>query len=962
MPAYSFGNRWMGIASLTEPPVPPPLHRLALSQHQAMLRRSDSHLVLLPGGERVLRDAARTYLARMGRGYALAEQWSKSDVCYELWKILQNQDPPEQAWPSWLLRRVLAVADRNRSGQPTRSGAIATTQPHRTLPYPPAALDDVAVPSALLAVLDGSGWQAGRGRFRRAWMTLSAVHTSYLYESETLCDEITPALLGMLATVGTTWTGLAALDLQIQADPSSEVGDQSAKFAGIRTVLPGAIADLLNVAGAGLFGRSQQPPVAKAREAVAMQVCGLLVLLGDFAVLGRIVARAYFQIRNSGVDTRDWRTALQQILGPNTQAWDVRTGGEEHQRAYTAIVTDARGNAGTGQGASKAEASRLAARDYLTRHCPEAVADQVLTSRTREPKALSRPPAGHQQTVTMVRRVFALPPDAEPWIAQAMLHSSYAYENKPVLLGADQCDNRLLAHRGAFVMEALRAAELTHSVIARTLAPTNEQGRLGNVSDASLRPVFDALGMGKAMLRGAGESRAHMDAVKAGAVQAIHAVAWRFLGCRLLETRPAVTSMWIEESDTALDAYSQLEQLSRILDVALGCTDALDGPQHGAPHRATITLSRANSATCLTGPPASAKSSAKTACAAEIIKRLQVGSDAQTITKAAQDPLARFLLEGMLRSSTAVTPRSIERLISLRLLGVTHLLAGDTDRFRQWAAIVERAVGGVDDDAAEAMRTLYIRCLTGARQGEYRALRSGARRAARDVARAITAGRPARLENAWAELSAYLVVMEALTMPKGGTLSEIVAEWAQAVPAAADVAKVADASRHAPALTARDIAMIRAVGHAVIAAPWVEKAAARVSFDEQVGGAALTFGVDGVDVGAAQADVLSLAVTIAPRLTWETDGGLLKIGMPAAAEKNNDDDFGVLAGAGLAALSAADADLAAFTADLAAAVTQLTMAADADEAAHAISLMPDPVAAVTAARRAERKADENTRA
>jgi hypothetical protein len=957
MPAYSFGNRWMGIASLTEPPVPPPLHRLALSQHEAMLHRSDSHLIILPGGERVPRGATRTALSRMGRRYAMAQQWSKSDVCYELGKILQNQDPPERDWPRWLLRRVLTAADHGTSKQAAYTTTTLATSRTRPLPYLPTLFGEVPLSSALLTSLDEFGWQPGNGRYRLDWLAAASIHTSYLYESRPLSDELTPALLGMLAAVGTSWTGLALLDLQIAADPSAGVGEQSSKFSRIRTALPAAIAELLDTSTGGLYGKGEQPPASKSREAVALQICGLLVLLGDFTALGRIVARAYITIRDSGLDTHDWRTDLEQVLPPGTATWEDHVEGPDHDAIFTAVVTDARGVIGRGRADSKTEAKRLAARDYLIRHRPETLAERTPSIQVRQPRTLRAVDANHRHAVASLRRAFALPAEAEPWITQAMLHSSFAYENQRDVTDAGQRDNRILAHHGASVMEALRVAELTRAVIARNLAPTPEQARLGTATDASLLPVFDALDMAPALLRGAGESQSNLDNAKPDAVQAMHAVAWRFLGCQLLDTCPAVTSSWIEESDTSLDAYSQLEQLIKILDVSLNFTHTVDGPEHRSAYRTTITLTRGKATSSLTGPPTSGKTPSKTACAAEVLKRVQGVSDAQSVAKAVQDPLARFLLEGMLRSSAASTPRDVERVANLRLLGLEHLLAGDSTRFRAWADIAQNAAGPVDAECAKALRLLYTRALASARAGEHRALRSRARHTAREAAMATTSGGPAWQSDAWNQLSACQYVLEALTSPGSQTLNEVIAGWGASMTGATAAAGRAAASRAAAALANREIAMIRAVGNAVATTYGEEKGDATVDFEEQPGGSVLTLRLEGVALGEAQQDLLGLAVTIAPRLSWETGSGLLQIGLPRADDTGGEP--GALAAAGLASLDAASAGLVDFASDVATVVAQLTSSTGPGENAPRVAaIAPDPIAAAAAARRAERKADQ----
>lgn len=957
MPSYSFGNRWMGIASLTDPPVQPPLHRLALAQHEAMLHRSGSHLIILPGGESASRENTRAALAWMGRRYAIAEQWSKSDVCYELGKALQHQDLPAQAWPTWLLHQLLAITPRQRPQQGLPAIPAPPTAPRkRGLPNPPAPIDDLPVSPTVLEALNGFGWKPGKGRSRRSWLALALMHISYLHEHDALGDEVSPALLEMLATVGATWTTLAALDLQIQGDPSTTAGQQSKKSAGTRTVLPDAIASLLHAEVGGFFGRSQQPPVPKATKAVAMQICGVLVLLGDSATLGKIAAQAYFNVRASGVDIRDWRTDLEAVLAPEKPRWDVRSEGTDGAPAYAVVVTDERGNTGTGHAVSKSEAHRLAARNYMIRFHSEAATASTTAATAAEPTCLYLAPDAHIDTVSALRDLFDLPEGADPWITQALLHSSYAYENRKIVTNADQADNQLLAHHGSHVMEALRAAELARSIIARTLTPSADQARIGTSPESSLSPLFDTLGMGAGMLRGTGESHADMQRVKAGAVQALYAVAWRFKGNRLLDVGPEATTAWIEESDTSLDAFAQLDQLCRTFDIELAITETAYGPDHDRVHRATISLTYHELTASLLGPAFPAKTACRTAGASEVIKRFQAVSDAGTIGETASDKIAHLFLRAVLNNQ-GTTTHGLHRVVGLRLAGLSHLLAGDIEQFCKWADAAEHIAGIIDAEAFRAVTDFYTRAIAYAQAADHRVLRSRTRLAARRVAAAIAAGRPDAQRAAWVELYACQSAIGALANPDNRQLGAVIADWADASPTAAVAAAVARNSEAAAALSPKEVAMIRAVARAILGAAKENGAGAQVAFERNTAGDTLNLTLDDSDLRAMFPDLLGLAIIVTPDLTWKTIAGSVEIGLPQhTVTQQGRECRDTLAAAGRAALRAPAFSLQQFASHVDEAIRSLQVAASSKPTPTLETIGTDPIALMSAARRSGRTA------
>jgi hypothetical protein len=79
MPAYSGGNRWVGVVSLKEPPVAVPLHKMAaIKQSLSRLGR----ITVAPGKLMSVRQVCRV-LQRLAERHALDEDWRRATYYFE---------------------------------------------------------------------------------------------------------------------------------------------------------------------------------------------------------------------------------------------------------------------------------------------------------------------------------------------------------------------------------------------------------------------------------------------------------------------------------------------------------------------------------------------------------------------------------------------------------------------------------------------------------------------------------------------------------------------------------------------------------------------------------------------------------------------------------------------------------------------------------------------------------------
>lgn len=884
------GNRWVGIVSLADPSAPVPLHVLArendqrldrfdLKQHQTMLRRPNAHLIVLPGGGRVWRKEAREVLTRTGHELAVASQWNKSEVCYEVARILVNQDLPEDAWPGWLLRRLLAAFEPAspppRRKRPSRSTQVPTpARTGYTLPALPQALDAIPVAPQLLSVLSRLGWEPEAGRPSLAWLRLALIHRSYRFDHDAIRDETSPGLFKLLADLGRDWVRVAALDVQLATDPTQDVTEHTTKLATRCRVLPGALAEILSTDASGVYGVGQLSPTPKDTEEIALQICGALVLLDKFVVLERLVQ----------------------------EAWHRSAGGN--------------------------------------------IADHRRVSPTPPPSRLRHPPTGHTEAVVALRRTFGLPPSADPWITQALCHVTFAHQHRDALARAGQRDNRLLAYQGLAIMGAMRSLHLAVSVINRTRTPAAEQVRFGTASDRSMYMLFDALDLRASVLLGTKQKSRNLTAVKVVTVQALYAVAWREVRDNLLHHLPTATLIWFDEYEAPDDTYTQLVRMCKTSAITITSEEKRTRPDRSPIYKSTITMRRDGQTVQYSGPARhGGKITARAAAASEVLDALLANADAERLGEVDPHPIVSFLLSAHIDAAGHI--RGVGQVRAARVLGVEHLLTGDAGRFGAWASACEKTVGSVSDATAAGLYTLYTGALKQLRTPALRALRSRARQSASGVVAALASGSAARVEDlpGWVELVACAAALAASAAPVGTTLTTVLRTWAEeGVPGAAHASVTAAKALPKHSLAPKDATMIQAVGGAWLAAALAARTNPEVSFSDNGSVAVLTIDAPNLDPMTSIPELLDIAVTVSPALSWVAAPGQLSVHVGVSSGKI--DELSGIAGAGISAMWAPSADAEKTGRQLAFVMKQLVDAAGAETASRAAifaRMGPDPL-------------------
>ncbi|GAA3120053.1 hypothetical protein GCM10010466_08600 [Planomonospora alba] len=780
MPAYSGGNRWVGVVSLIEPPVAVPLHKMAAIRQS--LSQFD-HISVAPGQQMPVRQVCRA-LQRLAERHALGENWGRAAYYFDLSRTLSRQGGGYGELPGWVGKEILDFTHRPAAGSrahlsartrrparnfsaprrpepsrrvpaapPQRTRQVAQTAVPRLVFLPPqrdiVIVDDsdrpvlgdpgewadrIPLSDALAEELEKWGWSVKGNTIRERWIRIASMHTSYLYENNgRLLAPVNGVFLRAIEEVGRRWVKLSLLDCYTAKHHPAKVGQQSSEISLLGAAINKYIDDFFAPLGFTLLGKGEAAQAAdrpsRAFSNVNFQVIGVIALLDGIKQIHRFVRSAYDNGLPSIAKKRDWRTLLEQQVQDGSLTWLEHREGPDHDVSFQMTVSDPRGRKGVGAGRSKKEASQRASEDFLRKHIPQALKQtQHATAEAGPPpgSAPSRylnPPREHWQAVCDLRRMFDLPPDADPWLMQALTHSSWTYENKERVTEAGQRDNALLAHHGSSVAETLTTHELVLRMAAHGFAPTEDAGRTDTLSSESCAELFELLELKGSVLLGKGQA-SNPDVARADVSQALLAVAWRFRRNTLLERRPKQLHEFLTTHTPVLDPYSKLQAMSAMYGIELESSFYEEGLEHDRSYAVDIEFRSGDDQFVLECDffPGS-KANAKKKAVDGVLSLLSSYSDDLSQLNTLETDLLAFYLWQQITNVDKVPRRHLMRCVLQRHLGMDYLVAGDSERFTQWAEATEQLVGSIPPETVGKLTDFYSQCLAEVYRGSTPGLR-----------------------------------------------------------------------------------------------------------------------------------------------------------------------------------------------------------------------------------------------
>lgn len=741
MTAYSFGNRWMGIVSLREPGPSIPLHKMAIQQERLYVIAGNS----LPASElAALVRSVRQKCTMQGDS-------TRASTCDHIERGVRQQ--LALTLPSWLVRAVVAEIDlrrkgaRGQSSAPSRDSRRAVRRrraaPERRHGGAPARPDNSKSsrtpqehgpeqsPAQLQNVVgDAPGverdlsivelnWDGATPdlpdmkllpvtlvRMSQVlndldidlkniddrsmdWLRLACVHRSYHYEHLST-GPVAATLLDVLGGVGKAWSAAAVVEtMRLRAGGFGSAAEASSLFQPTYAQFRSELAEWVRVEGIAQLGRgerlvAQEPNRNSSFETVGLQIVGALSLLQGTGRPASMLVRR-FTTRETNVGA-DWVQLVQAHL-KREPVIQTESEGPDHARSFTVTLLDQRGNSSIGRGSSKKAARREASRLYIERFAP-ALAQTTRSDRQRAPagEILAQ---GHSIGVGRLVDGFGLPPAARGLVSQSLIHASWAYEHPRELLQSHQRSNEVLAFEGSYIASALVSHQHALSVLARTFSPAADAARFPLVTAASMVPLFDGLGLDRAVLTGVGQDLS--EKIKGSTAQAVLGSAWNALGTdALAKAVPKPVADWIGDYLPHFDSTGALSRYCNRVGLRNAFLFESRGPAHGMEFRTVWTFG--DSARWI-GPWAPGKAPATTWATDELFDLVldQMKGQIEGLHPDELDVVAAFI------AAEVGSAGKEKRQGASSLLAADLVVAGEIASYADWVGGLEGVVDRVND-------------------------------------------------------------------------------------------------------------------------------------------------------------------------------------------------------------------------------------------------------------------------
>lgn len=825
MPAYSGGNRWVGVLALGPVPVPPALHQMA-QRRAAGLTAKRTHIAL--DGRTISAKTAQKALSDLGVVLGVHGDMARVAESFALARSVGQGKAETGSWPQWARNAVLRYSanptafnrsqkyDLNRWGlgltgslfksdrtqarrqDATKGRASVVSARHvervfdtvdvdaPTILDPGQVLDELPVSRRLTQALTEARWQP-EGVLRQRWLRLALTHASFRSENWSIPQRT--LLPGMLGGLGSRWCQLFALDEFLADNPLASPHEQSQALNSLMPLLADQLAGRLHIPDAMLLGRgevlaaSEPSKRSSVLASVTWQVVGAMCLLDGRTAVARLVHRGYRSIVEAidpDTSSVDWLVILTQH-NESGVTWTYDSSGPDHQLVHRAVVTDRRGRSGSGSGASKRSARQAAAESFVRRYLPDVAKVRV---RTRKPEerstslAKARTYSGvgvaHENAIQDLRRNFELPPAAARLLTQALTHSSWVYENNALVLSAGQRDYAALSRLGAVVDDALVAHDQVVRIASTTLAPTEDEARIMSPAEARLWDLFRDFRLEAGLLIGAGIRDVQLPSIGAGAMQAVLAVAWKYRRDGLLMRRPSPLNEWLRVPNAPHDETTALQYMCAQFKINYEPELRARGVDHEKQFICLLRFEDMGGGDFVVkGSAGTSKSDAKRRVAAVVLAAIEGISDSQVPENAA---LTRFLVRKQIAGVATVDPH---RALLRGWLGVSLIASADIPAFERWAASAENVTGPLGDDQLARLRSYYERCLLTSRQRSLQLLRS-----AFSTLTEWLEGVPAaevKDDPRWPSFRAVAATLRTVTATSNSSLREVLSHWYAAV-------------------------------------------------------------------------------------------------------------------------------------------------------------------------------------
>lgn len=508
-------------------------------------------------------------------------------------------------------------------------------------------------PSVVLATLRRNGLLDSTDEFA-ADLSIALMHISLQSELGKMAPQATRGVLDALGAAGGSFVRrAAALHAYRTNGPQSTSSALSTLVSRTATFLPEWAQEQRWISQSMGVGRSFETTAMPAKVFVNVlhQVLGLLVVYGHDSCANTLIKDLLHSTTDASIDRgTDVRTLLKEQLGSQEPVMEYERQGPDHDPEFTATITTADGRTCSGVGKGKRLAARAACAAYLKRYFPDALAPKSGQSSVPSAREL---PAGsaHRNTVTHVQNLFHLPPAARPLLSQAMVHTSWSYENKKIVDSCGQRNNQALAFLGSTIL----AHEHALAAGRAALESRPDQSTLRTIANDVIAAAFWQTDLRSGILLGMGQKTIGVPTeLASNTFQAV--VAAIYLGKEspacLADSWPAVWMSTLAELTPTVasphDPTTQLQQVCSAVGLRIDYAFEQFGPANKVKYWSHLTLESEplDDRLVIVGPQAQRKTPAKHAVSLLALSALENIRDIPRLSdsRIAELSLERFLV------------------------------------------------------------------------------------------------------------------------------------------------------------------------------------------------------------------------------------------------------------------------------------------------------------------------------
>ncbi|MEU3307443.1 competence protein CoiA family protein [Nocardiopsis sp. NPDC006832] len=613
--------------------------------------------------------------------------------------------PPEpEAVPVPEARPVLAVPDRIDVPGVADVGLGKGKLKH----IPDELLERSSPPPEMLGWLSKNGWSGGKQAKDRGWVSFAMMDENRVRQMRGPEASHVRTLV-VLRRLGERWLAACLLDsfnrdfIAIGASVLRDWSRQTEDAAIARMEeWPQIRSHAVLEKGVSLSAIEK----SRAHARVALQLLGVLALLGEYRAVRSLVDDAMTRDLDSGWSKRFQSEGVRE--GYRVEFDDKRNS------VFRITFTDANGVRGEGAHRDREVARKMAAKSYAARTDVSSLSKKIVKGVTPRsvdsppitPRNYRRLPEEWQEGLCGVHKTLVPGGRGEGWVVQALTDASWAEQNRSLLLASGQKDNGMLAHQGSTIGHLLRTHRHSRRLLERTITPDEDEIQVGPVPAGDWRRFLVEVGADRLVLTGDGAARPKAEQT---AAKALIGACWRSW------PRPS------DLVDTDLSAFFDVHDLMpdpvswrRRMNTLFGLTGELKSEPAQAEssfHTTSLVLGWREHRAILQGPLVLPKTrhrilatlTERTLRIAEKVRSADPWELSETET-----PVAEVLIAAQL-SGPREEPDKRDRdyLVRRGHLGIDHLGRGDIDTFAAWAEQVDELHGHVEEAELTRVARLY---------------------------------------------------------------------------------------------------------------------------------------------------------------------------------------------------------------------------------------------------------------